>query len=167
MSCKGGVARRLLIAALPACGVAWPAVAQLLAHRDLSLTTAVTIATAAADHCKAQGYTVSVAVVGREAQLLVHLRGDGSPPHTMENSYRRAYTALTFRRPSVEVEKRIRSDPGDQLGRLAQVMAAQGGLPIVVGGDTIGAVAVSGAPGGEKDEACAKAGLDKAADQLK
>ncbi len=147
--------------------VTTPVSAQLIDHKDLSLAAALTIATAAAEQCKAGGYTVSVAVVGREAQLLVHLRGDGSPPHSMENSYRRAYTALTFRRPSVEVEQRMRADPADQLARLEHVMAAQGGLPIVVGGDVIGAVAVSGAPGGEKDEACARAGLDKAASALK
>jgi uncharacterized protein GlcG (DUF336 family) len=154
-------------ASLLAGGVATPAVAQLLIHKDLSLATALAIATGAADHCKAQGYTVSVAVVGREAQIVVQLRGDGAPPHTTENSYRRAYTALTYRRSSFEVEKQMRNDPGDQLFRLSQVIAAQGGLPIIVNGDTIGAVAVSGAPGGDKDEACAKAGLDKAADQLR
>lgn len=141
--------------------------AQLLAHKDLSLATALAIATAAADHCKAQGYHVSLAVVGREAQVIVQLRGDQSPPHSSENSYRRAYTALTYRQPSLNVEKRVRADPGDQLVHLRQVMGAQGGLPIVVGGDMIGAVAVSGSPGGDKDEACARAGLDKVADQLK
>lgn len=141
--------------------------AQLLAHKDLSLATALAIATAAADHCKAQGYHVSLAVVGREAQVIVQLRGDQSPPHSPENSYRRAYTALTYRQPSLNVEKRVRADPGDQLVHLRQVMGAQGGLPIVVGGDMIGAVAVSGSPGGDKDEACARAGLDKVADQLK
>jgi uncharacterized protein GlcG (DUF336 family) len=139
----------------------------LLNHKDLSLAAALAIATAAAEQCKAQGYAVSVAVVGREAQIVVHLRGDGSPPHSTENSYRRAYTALTFRAPSGSVEKRVTSNPGDQLVHLSQVMAAQGGLPIAVDGDVIGAVAVSGAPGGDKDEACAKAGLDRAAGLLK
>ena len=147
--------------------MAAPAFAQLIEHKDLSLAPALTIATAAAEHCKAEGYTVSVAVVGREGQIIVHLRGDRSPPHSIENSYRRAYTALTFRQPSSNVEKRLRADPEDQLVRLDHVMAAQGGLPIKVGGDTIGAVAVSGAPGGDKDEACAQGGLDKAKDLLK
>jgi uncharacterized protein GlcG (DUF336 family) len=160
------IARSLFLAAA-GLAVTMPASAQLIDHKDLSLAAALTIATAAAEHCKAGGYTVSVAVVGREAQLLVHLRGDGSPPHSMENSYRRAYTALTFRRPSAEVEKRLRADPADQLTRLEHVMAAQGGLPVVVGGDVIGAVAVSGAPSGDRDEACARAGLDKAAGSLK
>ncbi|MFM8535030.1 MAG: GlcG/HbpS family heme-binding protein [Acidimicrobiia bacterium] len=147
--------------------LAAPASAQLIDRKELSLAAALEIATGAAESCKALGYTVSVAVVGREAQVLVQLRGDGSPPHSIENSYRRAYTALTYRRPSGEVEDRVRKDPNDPLVNLTNVMAARGGLPIVVGGDTVGAVAVSGAPGGDKDEACARSGLDKAADRLK
>jgi len=150
-----------------ACVCAGPAAGQLLPHKDLSLAAALAIATGAAEHCKAQGYAVSVAVVGREAQILVHLRGDGSPPHSMENSFRRAYTALTYRAPSGDVEKRVRNDPGDQMVHLRDVIATQGGLPVVVDGDVIGAVAVSGSPGGDKDETCAKAGLDKAANLLK
>ena len=141
--------------------------AQLLPHKDLSLATSLAIATAAYEHCKATDYKVSVTVVGREAQIMVYLRGDGSPPHSVENSFRRAYTALTYRQPSMAVEKRVRNDPGDQLVHLREVMGAQGGLPIVVDGDVIGAVAVSGSPGGDKDEACAQAGLDKAASLLK
>ena len=85
----------------------------------------------------------------------------------MENSYRRAYTALTYRQPSAAVEKRVHADPGDQLVLLRHIMPAQGGLPLIVAGDTIGAVAVSGSPGGDKDEACARAGIDKASDDLK
>lgn len=144
-----------------------PASAQLLERKDLSLATALAMATAASDHCRAQGYSVSVAVVGRNAEVIVHLRGDGAAPHSMENSYRRAYTALTYRKPSGAVEQRVRKDPGDQLVHLHNVMAAQGGLPIAVGNDVIGAVAVSGSPGGDKDEACARAGVDKVASVLK
>ena len=147
--------------------LAAPAGAGLVVHKDLSLATALAVATVASNACKAQGYTVSVAVVGREGQILVHLRGDGSPPHSIENSYRRAYTALTYRRSSGDVEQRVRKDPGDQLVHLDHIMAAQGGLPIIVAGDTLGAVAVSGSPGGDKDEACAQEGLAKAADLLK
>jgi uncharacterized protein GlcG (DUF336 family) len=106
-----------------------PAYAQLIEHKDLSLATALTVATAAADYCKAQGYAVSVAVVGREAQIIVQLRGDGSPPHSIENSYRRAYTALTYRQPSANVGKRVRADPGDQLVRLDHIMPRRAGCP--------------------------------------
>src|SRR5471030_1530911 len=153
--------RRMIVGAAVCSILVAPANAQLIDHKDLSLALALTIATTASDTCRAQGYKVSVAVVGREAQIIVQLRGDGSPPHSIENSYRRAYTALTYRQPSANVEKRVRADPGDQLVLLDHIMPAQGGLPIVVVGDTIGAVAVSGSPGGEKDEACAQAGLDR------
>jgi uncharacterized protein GlcG (DUF336 family) len=156
-----------------ACALATTASAELLARKDLSLATALTIATAAAETCKAQGQRVSVTVVGRTGEVIVQLRGDNASPHTMENSFRKAYTSRTFRIPSGEMVKRLKDNP--QLGaiHLTNVVAAQGALPIMVGTDVIGAAGVSGAvttpesPGGVKDEACVKAGIDKIADQLK
>jgi uncharacterized protein GlcG (DUF336 family) len=150
-----------------ALGLAAPASAQLLDHKDLSLATALTIAITASDTCKAQGNLVSVTVVGRQGEILVILRGDNSSPHTIENSRRKAYTARTFRIPSGEFAKRVKDNPTTGLVHLSGVIAAQGALPIKVGDDVVGAVGVSGSPGGDKDEACAKAGLDKVADQLK
>ena len=150
--------------ALPLAG---PANAQLLIHKDLSLAAALAIATTAADTCKSQGNRVSVTVVGREGQVIVLLRGDGSSPHTVENSRRKAYTARTFRIPSGEFAERVKQNPTIGLVHLHGVIANQGALPIKVGDDVIGAVGVSGSPGGDKDEVCAKAGIDKAADQLK
>ena len=146
---------------------ALPAQAQLLAHKDLSLDAAVTIATTAAATCKAQGYKVSVHVVGRTGEVIVALRGDNASPHTMENSMRKAYTARTFRVPSGEIVKRLKENPQFAGVFLTNVIATQGALPITAGDDVIGAVGVSGAPGGDKDEACAKTGIDKVADQLK
>src|SRR5262249_8801379 len=78
-------------------GFAAPADAQLLNHKDLSLATALTIATTAMDTCKGQGYRVSVSVVGRAGEVLVQLRGDDASPHTLDFSSRKAYTARTFR----------------------------------------------------------------------
>jgi uncharacterized protein GlcG (DUF336 family) len=144
-----------------------PAKAQLLSHKDLSLATALTIATTAAETCKAQGYLVSVAVVGRAGELILHMRGDGASPHTMENSFRKAYTSRTFRVPSGEIAERLKANPQLPLIHLSNVVAAQGALPIKVGDDVIGAIGVSGAPGGEKDEVCSKAGIDKVAAELK
>ena len=156
-----------------ACALATSASAELLARKDLSLATAVTIATTAAETCKAQGQRVSVTVVGRTGEVIVQLRGDNASPHTIENSFRKAYTSRTFRVPSGEMVRRLKDNP--QLGaiHLTNVIAAQGALPIMVGTDVIGAAGVSGAvttpdsPGGVKDEACVKAGIDKVADQLK
>jgi uncharacterized protein GlcG (DUF336 family) len=143
--------------------------AQLLARKDLSLNTALTIAQTASETCTAQGFRVSVTVVGRVGEVIVQLRGDNAPPHTMENSQRKAYTARTFRTSSAEFAKRMLK-PGEPAGAatmLSGVIPAAGALPIMIGEEVIGAVGVSGAPGGEKDEACAKTGLDKVADQLK
>ena len=85
----------------------------------------------------------------------------------MENSQRKAYTARTFRISSGEFAQRVKDNPSISAVHLTGIIAAQGALPIKAGDEVIGAVGVSGAPGGEKDEACAKTGLDKVADQLK
>lgn len=144
-----------------------PARADLLTHKDLSLATALAIATTAEDTCKANGNKVSVTVVGREGEIIVQLRGDDASPHTIENSWRKAYTSRTFRQSSGDFVKRVKNDPTTGAVFLNGIAAAQGGLPIKVGDDTIGGVGVSGSPGGDKDEVCAKAALDKVADQLK
>ena len=141
--------------------------AQLLAHKDLSLAQALTIATVGHDLCKSQGYTVSVTVVGRNGEIIVQLRGDNAPPHTAENSFKKAYSSRTYRVPSGELVKRLKDNPTAPFVHLSNVVAAQGALPIKVGEETIGAVGISGAPGGEKDEICAKAGIDKVIDTLK
>jgi uncharacterized protein GlcG (DUF336 family) len=158
------VAMVMMTAALLAGGSAR---AQLLTHKDLSLATALAIATTAAETCKARGFRVSVNVIGRDGQVIVALRGDDAPPHTIENSFRKAYTARTFRIASGEFAKRIKDNPTSGAVHLSNIVAAQGALPIKAGDEVIGAVGVSGAPGGEKDEACAQTGLDKVADQLK
>ena len=164
---------RRIVAVVFACLLATPAGAELINRKDLSLAMALTVATTAVETCKAMNQRVSVAVVGRNGEVLVHLRGDNASPHTMENSFRKAYTARTFRVPSAEIVKRYKENP--QLGavHLTNVVPAQGALPIMVGTDVIGAAGVSGAvttpesPGGVKDEACVKAGIDKIAALLK
>jgi uncharacterized protein GlcG (DUF336 family) len=150
-----------------ACVLATSANAQLLARKDLSAAMALAIAQTTMAACTANGYRVSVTVVGRNGEVLVQVRGDGTGPHTMENSFKKAYTSRTFRIPSGEMAKRFKDNP--QLGAifLTNVTTSQGALPIMLGEEVIGAVGASGAPGGEKDEACVKAGIEKVADQLK
>lgn len=151
------------IAAAVACG---GANAQLLVHKDISLAMATTIARTAIDACKAQGYHVSVHVLGREGQLIVAVRNDSAGLITFENSMKKAYTARTFARSSGEFATSVTGNPNAGALFLTNVTPAQGALPIKAGADTIGAVGVSGAPGGDKDEACAKAGIDKVAADL-
>ena len=160
--------RYAYLAALPlACTLTVPASAQLLNQKAIPAAMAMTIAQTAIDTCKANGFAVSVTIVGRVGEIIVQVRGDGAGPHTVENSFRKAYTSRTFRVSSGEWTKNLANNPTRGPQFLTNVIALQGALPVKVGDDTIGAVGVSGAPGGEKDEVCVQAGLDKVADQLK
>ena len=150
-----------------ACVLAAPANAQLLNQKAIPAAMAITIAQTVMDTCKANGFAVSVSIVGRSGELILQVRGDGTGPHTVENSFKKAYTARTFRSPSAGLAKRLKDDPLLPLIHLSNVVAAAGAFPIKAGEDVIGAVGVSGAPGGDKDEVCAQAGIDKVADQLK
>jgi uncharacterized protein GlcG (DUF336 family) len=154
------------VASALACGLAGSANAQLLAHKDISLAMATTIARVAMDTCKAQGYNVSVHVLGREGQVVLGVRHDSAGLITFENSMKKAYTARTFARSSGDFADGLKGNPLSGALRLTNIVPARGALPIKVGNETIGSVGVSGAPGGDKDEACAKAGIDKVAADL-
>ena len=155
------------LAASLSCAFAAPAGADLLTLKSLSAALAVNIATTAIETCKTNGYKVSATIVGINGEVIVQIRGDGTGPHTMENSFKKAFTARTFRIPSGEMEDRLKKNPQMGAQYLTGFTTARGALPIKVGEDVIGAAGVSGAPGGEKDEACVKAALDKVAGQLK
>ena len=157
---------RLAIAATAAGLIAAPAAAQLLERKDLSYAVAKTIAENALADCKTRGYATSVVVVGRDGETLVALRGDNAPPHTMENARRKAYTARTMKMTTEEFAKLMaQSDVRKQQATLPGIIGIPGGVPIKVGDDVIGGVGLSGSPG--VDEPCVRAGLDKAADQMK
>jgi uncharacterized protein GlcG (DUF336 family) len=157
------VAGAALVAAF---GLAGSANAQLV-HKDLSAATALAMAEAAVATCKANGYNVSANVLGRNGEIIVAMRGDNTGPHTLENSMKKAYTARAQRRSSGDFGDSIKDNFTAGALHLSNIVPTRGALPIKVGEDTIGAIGVSGAPGGDKDEACAKAGIDKVADQLK
>jgi uncharacterized protein GlcG (DUF336 family) len=157
----------LSLACTFACAIAAPASAQLVTHKDIPLLMAVTMAQTAIATCKTNGYAVSANVVGRNGEVIVAMRGDETGPHTLENSMRKAYTAKAQRRTSGEFASSVKDNFTAGALHLSNIVPAQGALPIKVGDETIGALGVSGAPGGEKDEACAKAGIEKVADQLK
>jgi uncharacterized protein GlcG (DUF336 family) len=155
------------LAAAIACSFAGSANAQLVAHKDISAAMALAMAETAIATCKTNGYNVSANVVGRNGEVIVAMRGDNTGPHTLENSMKKAYTARAQRRSSGEFATAVKDNPVAGALSLTNITPAQGALPIKVGEDTIGAIGVSGAPGGDKDEACAKAAIDKVADQLK
>ena len=138
--------------------------AQVLMQKELSARMALTIAETAWTECTAR---VTVAVVDRAGRLKAIIVGDGVSPHNIELAERKAYTARTFGRTSIDWAKRTETNvPGQR--SLAKVIPLQGGVPIKVGDETIGGVGLSGAPnGGPQEEACGNSGIAKVADQLK
>ena len=158
---------RIAAAAAIAALVAVPssAGAQVLMEKNISIKMAMAIAETALTECTPR---VSVAILDRAGRMRVFLQGDNASPHNLELARRKAYTALTFRRPSAEWAKRTAE--GDVTGQrsLTDVIPLGGGVPIMIGEDAVGAIGLSGAPGGQpKEEACAKAGIAKVADQLR
>lgn len=142
---------------------ATPALAQsVLNERQISLGLAREAANAAINQCRKDGYQVSVTVVDRSGQVKVMMRDDNSGPHTPDTSRRKAYTALTFRTSTSELANRVASNPSAaNLRDITDIILLAGGLPIRAGNEVIGGIGVGGAPGGDRDEVCAKAGIDK------
>ena len=162
-------ARVVLSLALPILLAAAPASAQeVITEKALSFDLAHAMAQAALEKCRSDGYHVSVTVLDRDGLVKVVFHDDGSGPHTIVTSRRKAFTSVTFRQPSADWAKRVLTEPAVAgLKDTEGTIALGGGLPIKAGNEVIGAIGVSGAPGGEKDEACANAGIQKLADKLK
>lgn len=135
--------------------------------KSLTPETALKAAQAALAKCRADGFQVSVAVVDRSgiAQVLVRDRFAG--PHTVEVATNKAWSAASFRTNTTEIEKASR--PGQSMAGIRQfsrMVAVGGGMMIQGGGSLLGAIGVSGAPGGDNDDACAAAGIKAIADDL-
>ena len=141
-------------------------VAQLPTSRVLTMDVAQTIAQAAMARCRADGYKVTVLVVDGLNAPKAMIRDDGATASTTEVAKMKATATMIYNRPSgpaTPPPAGTAAPPATNPGTIN----AQGGVPIKVGDVTIGAVAVSGAPGGDKDALCANAGIAKVADQLK
>ena len=140
--------------------------AQLPATKVLTMDVAQAIADGAMAKCRADGYKVTVLVVDGMNAAKAMLRDDGASAATTEVARMKATATMLYNRPSGPATP---PPPGQAAppATIPGTINAQGGVPIKVGDQTIGAVAVSGAPGGDKDVACANAGLAKAADRLK
>ncbi len=145
-----------------------PGVAQaqsLITERTISLNAALEMATASLERCRADGYQVTITVLNRHARTAIVLSDDGANPHTVENSMRKAYTAFTTRAPSIEMAKRPQPGLSGFL-TLERITTLEGGLPIFAGKELVGSIGISGAPGGDKDAACAQVGIDRIAKAL-
>jgi uncharacterized protein GlcG (DUF336 family) len=142
------------------------ALAQLPTTRILTVDVAQTIAQEAMARCRADGYKVTVLVVDGLNAPKAMVRDDGATASTAEVAKMKATATMLYNRPSGPATP---PPPGtaNPPATIPGTINAQGGVPIKVGDATIGAVAVSGAPGGDKDAACANAGIAKVVDKLK
>jgi uncharacterized protein GlcG (DUF336 family) len=126
----------------------------------LTPETALKAAQAALAKCRAGGYQVTVAVVDRMGVLQVLLRDRFAGPHTPEMASAKAYTAASFRTNTTELAEATQPGrPQSGIRNRPGVAAVGGGVMIQGGGALLGAIAVSGAPGGREDDACAEAGI--------
>ena len=135
-------------------------------QRNVSLGMAKAIAEATIAACKEKGYHTAAVVVDRAGQVLVTLRDEAASAQTAEMARRKAYTARMFRTTTLEFQKRTLEPSYAAQRDVADILALGGGVPILVGNEAIGAVGSSGSSQ-EQDDACAKAGVAKVAEQLK
>jgi uncharacterized protein GlcG (DUF336 family) len=124
--------------------------------------------------CAQKGYTVTAVVVDLDGVRQAVLRGNGAPIHTLDNAFYKAYSAasLTLARKensTKEVADRMAKNPATTVPQtpLPNVTYAVGGVTIKAGETAIGAIGVSGAPGGQFDEECARVALAKIKDRMK
>lgn len=128
----------------------------------LSLETALAIAQGAVESCRREGIQVAATVVDREGTVQVALRDTIAAPITVMISRQKAYTAVNFNAATSTLGERADTP----IGRVSGLIMYPGGVPIQAGGALMGGIGVSGAPSGETDEACAKAGVDKVIEDL-
>ncbi len=160
---------RIAVAAAFAAALAAPmAGAQVVNESSISADAALEVAAAALAQCRKDGEKVSVTVIDAAGRPKAMVRDDGAAPHTAEHSFRKAYTALSYKMPSADYGKRAK-DSGGAIGPqlLPNITTAAGGVPIRTAGAVVGAVGVSGTPGGhgggEHDATCAEAGVTRIA----
>ena len=147
---------------------AGPALAQApQVEKNISMAMAMAILQGTLEQCTKDGFKVSVVIVDKGGNVAASVKGDGTNPHTMEFARLKAYTARTRGQTSLATQKQMEDPAFSFLRQIPQIVGVGGGVPIKAGNELIGGVGVSGAPGGDKDEACANAGLAKVADALK
>ena len=161
--------KRLAFLALLATTFTITANAQKLLANYPTLTTAAALkaAQAALARCDKDGFTAAVAVVDRGGHALVLLRNGLAGAHTVRTAIDKASTALSFRTDTTELAASTQAGrPQSGVRALPNVVAVGGGMMIRAKGALVGAIGVSGAPGGDADDVCAKVGIAAISDDL-
>lgn len=132
----------------------------VVVDKSIGMDLARDIATEAVMACRKAGYHISAVVVDRHGLMRAALRDDLASRFTLEIAERKANITVMAWTDSGAFQK-ARGDIQQELNHIDGLIVMEGGIKIVSGGYNIGAVGVSGAPGGDKDAACAKKALEK------
>ena len=132
--------------------------AMIVGVQRMTMETALKVAQGAIEACRAKGIQIGVTVVDRGGNPQVMLRDVLAPDLTIDISRKKAYTAMSFMAATSALVGRFPGAYG--VGKQETLLISAGGLPIEAGGVFLGGVGVSGAPGGDIDEECARAGMD-------
>lgn len=160
---------RNLLALSTVCAlISFPAFAQdaTVTYKSLNPELAQDAAKAALAECRKRGYQVAVAVVDRSGTPQVMLRDRFAGAHTPPTATGKAWTAVSFKSSTNELVAATQTPAMQGLRQLPNVVLIGGGVVIEAGGTMLGGIGVSGAPGGDADEACAKAGIAAISDKL-
>ena len=167
MSKRTGLASLLVAAALSAATGVQAQDRGTYALKHLLPETALKATRAALEDCRKRGYQVAVAVVDRSGVAQAMMRDRFAGPHTPSTAVGKAWTAVSFRSNTHEFAAETQAGkPSSGIRQLPNVVAVGGGVLIEAGGSIVGAIGVSGAPSGEADDLCAKAGLAAIRDDI-
>lgn len=137
-------------------------------EKNMSLELANQIAAASVAACSANGYAVAATVVDRAGTVRAVQRADNAGPHTLAASLQKAFTSASAKNNTLAMMEGAQKNPAAaNLVNIPGLLLLGGGVPVKVGNEVIGAVGVGGAPGGNLDEQCAVAALDKVKELLK
>ena len=162
------------MAALLAGGAAVAQAQGVVTMQKISAALANELVGESVANCASKGYKVVAVVVDTDGVRQALLRGDGAPIHSMDNAYYKAYTIASMgpsrkEETTKQIADRLAKAPpsGVPYNPLPNVTYAQGAIALVHNGNYLGALGVSGAPGGNFDEECARAALGKVRDRMK
>jgi len=139
--------------------------ADIFMQKNIGLEAANDIAKMSIDACRKDGFNVSVVVVDKHGNLRTVMRDDLAAKYTIEIAQRKANMVVMSGIASGAF-RAARADIQQELNNIDGLIVMQGGLPIHASGILIGAVGVSGAPGGDKDEACAAVAIKAMIERL-
>ena len=139
----------------------------LVEFKVLAPATALELAQAALESCRKAGFQVAVSVVDRFGTPQVLLRDRFAGPHTPETARRKAWTAVSFRGDTLDLSKASQAgQPQSGVRFVSDALMLGGGVQIEAAGSIVGGVGVSGAPGGQEDDTCARAGIEAVSDKI-